>query len=163
MMLKTTRMDVWVAPIGDEPGGLAKTLRAIADTGASLDCVLARREGTVRGKGVLFVTPLDGKEQLESATEIGLHRAAHISTLKIEGTDQPGMGAELTRVIGEAGVSMHGLTAAVLGHKFVCYASFDSIADLERAEKAIHSLDAERFPRLREAMRRAMRAGQVTT
>jgi hypothetical protein len=150
-------MDVWVASIDDEPGGLARTLRAIADTGASLDCVLARREGTVKGKGVLFVTPLQGKESVEQAGEIGLHQAAHLATLRIEGTDQPGIGAELTRVIGEAGVSLHGLTATVLGHRFVCYASFDSIGDLERAEKAIHTLDAERFPRLREAMRRAMR------
>lgn len=163
MILKTTRMDVWVAPIDDEPGGLARTLRAIADMGASLDCVLARREGTVKGKGVLFVTPLHGREQLENAGEIGLHQAAHLSTLKIEGEDHPGMGAELTRVIGEAGVSLHGLTATVLGHRFVCYASFDSIGDLERAEKAIHTLDTERFPRLRDAMRRAMRVRATTT
>jgi len=162
MTLKTTRMDVWVAPIDDAPGGLSRTLRAIADRGASLDCVLARREDTTKGKGVVFITPLHGKEQLENAGETGLRLATHIATLKIEGADQPGMGAELTRVMAETGVSLHGLTATVVGHKFVCYASFDSIADLEKAEAAVHTLDAERFPRLRQAMRRAMRERAVT-
>ncbi len=163
MTLKTTRMDVWVAPIDDAPGGLARTLRAISDMGADLDCVLARREGTMKDKGVVFITPLHGKEQLDNADQIGLHRAGHIHTLKVEGEDHPGMGAEITRVVGEAGINLHGLTATVLGRKFVCYASFDSVADLERAEQAIHSLDHERFPRLRAAMRKAMRERTVTT
>lgn len=163
MTFKTTRMDVWVAPIDDAPGGLARTLRAIAETGASLDCVLARREGATKGKGVLFITPLHGKEQLDNADQIGLHRASHVNTLKIEGEDHPGIGAELTRVVGEAGINLHGLTAMVMGRRFVCYASFDTLADLERAEQAIHALDHERFPRLRAAMRKAMRERTVTT
>lgn len=155
-------MDVWATPIDDTPGGLARTLRTIAEMGANLDCVLARRDGTVKGKGVLFVTPLHGTELSETAEQLGLRRAGNIHTLKIEGDDHPGMGAELTRVIGEAGINLHGLTATVLGHRFVCYASFDSLADLERAERVVHSLDHERFPRLRAAMRRAMRE-RVTT
>jgi hypothetical protein len=150
-------MDVWAAQIDDAPGGLARTLRAIADVGADLDCVLARRESTTKGKGVVFVTPLHGKEQLENAGEIGLHRAEHIATLKIEGDDRPGMGADLAKVMGETGANLHGLTAMVVGGRFVCYASFDSTADLERAEAAIHTLDSRPMKKWREILHRKQR------
>jgi len=157
MTLKTTRMNVWAASIEDAPGGLARVMRAVAETGADLDCVLARRDTTVKGRGVAFLATLEGADALANAGDIGLHQTANIATLKIEGEDRQGIGAELTRVMSEAGVNLHGLTAMVVGHRFVCYASFDSIAELERAEKAVHSLDHQRFPRLRAAMRRAMR------
>lgn len=157
MMLKTTRMDVWAAQIDDAPGGLARTLRAIADVGADLDCVLARRESTIKGKGVVFITPLHGREQLENAQDIGLHQAGHLSTLKIEGDDRPGMGADLARVIGDAAVNLHGLTAMVVGGRFVCYASFDSVADLEKAEAAVHTLDSRPMKKWREILHRKQR------
>lgn len=162
MMLKTTKMDVWAAPIDDAPGGLAKLLRALADHGVDLDSLLARREGAMKGKGVVFLAPRHGGAELHRLEETGLHAASHTATLKIEGEDRPGLGAELVRVIADAGVNLHGLTANVIGHKFVCYASFDSVADLERADKALQTVDTERFPRLRAAMRRAMRDRAVT-
>ena len=162
MMFKTTKMDVWVAPIDDAPGELAQLLRAMADHGVDLDSVLARREATVKGKGVVFLASRHGGVELPRLEQAGLRAASHIATLKIEGEDRPGLGAELVRVMADAGINLHGLTANVIGRKFVCYVSFDSVADLERAEKAVQTVDTERFPRLRAAMRRAMRDRAVT-
>jgi hypothetical protein len=143
MRLKMTKMDVWVAEIDDKPGGLARTMKAAADYGADLDCVVARRQPDKPGKGVVFMTPLKGKEELDHASDMGLHRATHLATLKIEGPDRPGFGAELSKAIADVGINLHGLTAAVVGRRFVCYASFDTIADMERAEDAISALGAQ--------------------
>lgn len=143
MRLKISRMDVWSAELDDQPGALARTLRAIAGYGADLECVLARRQPDKKGKGVVYITPLKGKEQLENAGQAGFQLTSHLSTLKIEGTDRPGLGAELAKAIGDAGVNLHGLTAATVGRRFVCYASFDTVADMEKAEKALLALSHE--------------------
>ena len=137
MNLKMTQIDVWAAEIRDEPGGLARTLGAVAESGADLDCVLARRMSEHDGRGVVFMTTLNDREKLDGAGQTGLHRVTHLATLKIEGTDHPGIGADLTRIVAEAGVNLHGLTATVIGRHFVCYASFDSVADMKTALGAI--------------------------
>jgi hypothetical protein len=51
MNLKVTRMDVWTAEVDDKPGGLARALRALADYGANLEYVMARRRSDSPGKG----------------------------------------------------------------------------------------------------------------
>lgn len=137
MKLKMAQIDVWAAEIQDEPGGLSRTLRAIADSGADLDCVIARRTPEHERKGVVFMTTLNDREKLDAAKQSGLHRVTHLATLKIEGTDHPGIGADLTRIVADAGISLHGLTATVFGRRFVCYASFDSVADMKKALGAI--------------------------
>jgi ACT domain-containing protein len=56
MSLTVTKVDVWAAEIDDSPGGLAKLLSALADAGANLDCVIARRDHSKPDKGVTFLT-----------------------------------------------------------------------------------------------------------
>lgn len=145
MNLKITRADVWTAEIDDQPGGLARTLRAVADYGADLDYVVARRDSAKPGKGRLFVSPLTGRQELDNADQVGLRRATDAPTLKIEGTNEPGMGSKLTRTIADAGVSMHSLSAAVIGHHFVCYAVFDTVQDLEKAEAVLHAISTHHW------------------
>ncbi len=113
------------------------------------------------GKGVVFITPLQGKEALDNASQAGLHRATHVATLKIEGPDRPGLGADLARAIAETGVNLQSLTAAVVNRKFVCFASFDSVADLERAEDAISALAAQMHRSWRELIGHAATGEKV--
>ena len=42
--LTVTKMDVWIAEIPDQPGGLAGKLQSLADAGANLDFAVARRQ-----------------------------------------------------------------------------------------------------------------------
>ena len=140
MAIKVTKTDVWAAEIGDEPGGLALAMKAIADYGADLECVVARRQPDKPGKGVVFVTPLDSHKLSQSPDQAGFHRPEHMATLKVEGQNRPGLGAEIAHAIGDVGVSMHGLSASVIGHKYVCFIGFDNEADAEKAEVALNSL-----------------------
>ena len=140
MTLKVTKTDVWSVAIQDQPGGLAKVLKTIAGAGANLDCVIARRQPNKPGTGVVFVTPLKGRRPLAAATAAGFKATQRIATLKIEGGDHPGFGAQLAQAVGAADVNMRGLTAAAIGRKFVCYLGFDNWGDANRASAAIRAL-----------------------
>jgi hypothetical protein len=138
--MKVTQTHVWAAEIEDRPGGLAQVLAAIAGAGGSLECLIARRQPDRPGKGVVFVTPLKGKRVLSAAGASGFHETKRVATLKVEGMDRPGLGAQITRVVGEAGVSLRGVSAAALGRRFVCYLGFDSDADAAKAAAALKTL-----------------------
>ncbi|HTZ21673.1 MAG TPA: hypothetical protein VMC06_12395 [Opitutaceae bacterium] len=140
MTLKVTKTDVWLAKIQDQPGGLAKALETIAGAGANLDCVIARRQPNKPGTGVVFVTPLKGRRPLAAASAAGFKATQRIATLKVEGGDRPGFGAQLAQAVGAADVNMRGLTAAAIGSKFVCYLGFDNWRDANRAATAIRAL-----------------------
>src|SRR2546430_1846274 len=119
MSLTVTKADVWAATIEDKPGGLDKVLGALSNAGANLECVIARRDPAKPGTGVAFVTPVKGAAVRKSAKAQGLAPAEKIATLKVEGDDAPGLGHRITGAIADAGVSLRGLSAAVIGRKFV--------------------------------------------
>src|SRR5690242_20758649 len=126
MALKITKVDVWAGDIQDQPGGLARVLEVLSGAGGSLDCVIARRQPEKPGTGVVFVSPVKGKLAPAAARGAGLNQASDIATLRVEGADRPGLGGRISRAVADAGVSMRGLSAMVLGGKFVAYIGFDS-------------------------------------
>jgi predicted amino acid-binding ACT domain protein len=140
MKLKVTKTDVWAAEIQDQPGGLAKVMETIASTGANLECVIARRQPDKPGTGVIFVSPLKGKKSLAAATAAGFHQTQQIATVRVEGGDRQGLGAQIAQAVGAAGVNMRGLSAAAIGRKFVAYLGFDSWEDAHKAAAAIKAL-----------------------
>ena len=65
MAYKVDRVDVWAGPIKDRPGTAAKVLGALAEAGANLEFVIARRDK--KGTGVIFLAPLKGVKQAKAA------------------------------------------------------------------------------------------------
>ena len=126
MKLNVSRVDVWVAGIEDRPGGLAKKLAALAKAGANLEFVIARRSAEQPGKGVVFVTPVKGAAQTKAAANGGFHRSESLHSVRVEGPDKPGLGAKLTQQLAAAGVNLRGLSAGVIGKRFVLYLAFDT-------------------------------------
>lgn len=142
MALKVTKVDVWAGEIADQPGGLSRVLEPLAAAGANIECLIARRQGEKPGTGVAFVAPVKAKKVQNAATAAGLARAENISTLRVEGPDKPGLGARMSDAIADAGVNVRGVSAMVLGNKFVAYIGLDSAEDAAKATKAIKSADA---------------------
>ncbi len=137
MKLGVTKPDVWAASIADRPGGLAAKLAVLANSGANLEFVIARRERSKPGTGVVFVAPLSGAKQTGAAKKAGLKKATSMSPLRVSGPDKPGIGARLTAQLAQAGISLRGLSAASIGKKFVLYLSFDSAADSAKAARLL--------------------------
>jgi hypothetical protein len=140
MSLTVTKVDVWAAQIDDQPGGLARLLEALAGAGADLECVVARRDPSKTGKGVVFLTPVKGADVRKAAKAEGLASAEKLATLKVEGNDAPGLGFLITSAIADSGVNLRGVSGTVVGRKFVVYLGFDGSADAAKAARALKTL-----------------------
>lgn len=131
--LKIERADVWVASIQDEPGRLAAVLAGLEEAGADLDFILARRAPDKPGNGVVFLTPLRGDRQVDAAAFLGFNVMSRVQSVRIEGENQAGIAAKLTKKLAEAGINLRGFSGAVTGSRFILYIGFDSAADAEKA------------------------------
>jgi hypothetical protein len=133
MNLMVERVDVWAASIKDEPGGLAKVLTALREVGADLEFIIARRAPEEPGTGVVFLAPLRGDEQVSTAAMLGFNVTNSVQSVRVEGDNQAGVAAQLTEKLAAAGINLRGLSAAVLGERFILYLGLDSAADAAKA------------------------------
>ena len=140
MGLEVKRVGVWAAGIEDQPGGLAVKLGALADAGAALEFVMARRAPDQPGEGVVFVTPLKGARQLRVAKKLGFVKTKSLNSVRVEGRDKRGMGAIITAALASKGINMRGLSAGVIGRKFVLHLALDSPADATKAARMLRAL-----------------------
>lgn len=133
MSLAVKRVDVWAATIEDQPGGLADKLAPLAEAGADLEFVIARRAPDKPRTGVVFVTPLQGNAQTSAGVTAGFAVADSLHSVRIEGDDKPGIGAQLTKKLAGAGINLRGLSAAVIEKRFIMYLALDTADDAEKA------------------------------
>ncbi|WP_316151537.1 ACT domain-containing protein [Cupriavidus sp. BIC8F] len=127
------RVDVWAASIPDRPGGLADALAALRDAGADLQFIVARRTEEA-GKGIVFVTPLQGDKEVRAAAQVGFNVTHSLHSLRVVGPDRPGAAADLTQQLAVAGINLRGFSASVLGRQYVAFLALDSEADAAKAE-----------------------------
>ena len=137
MAMKVTRVDVWAASIKDRPGGLAEKLAVLADAGAELEFVIARRAPEKPGTGVVFLTPLKGAAQARAAQKAGFRKSRSLQSVRIEGPDKPGLGGRLTQALADKAINLRGLSAAVIGRRFVAHLAFDKPADANKAARIL--------------------------
>lgn len=142
MALKVSRNDAWTVTIEDRAGGAADKLEALAKAGADLEMVFARRTPEQPGRGVLFVAPVKGGKVTKAAQEAGFSKPDNIHGVRIEGGDKPGLGAKITRALGNAGISIRGMTAIAIGTKFISWIACDSADDAAKAVAALKKLKA---------------------
>jgi hypothetical protein len=133
MDLFVERVDVWAAAIEDKPGGLADVLGILRDAGANLQFIIARRAPNEPGKGVLFVTPLQGDREIRAAAEVGFNVTHTLHSVRVVGHDRPGVAAELTQKLADANINLRGFSAAVIGTQFIGYIAVDSLQDADQA------------------------------
>jgi hypothetical protein len=137
MAIKVTRSDAWTVMIDDRAGGAADRLEALARAGADLEMVFARRTPEQPGRGILFVAPVKGAKVVKAAQEAGFAKPDNIHGVRIEGGDKPGLGAKISRALGNAGISFRGMTAIAIGSKFLSWIACDSADDAARAVAAL--------------------------
>jgi hypothetical protein len=134
MDLLVESVDVWASTIEDRPGGLAEVLTALRESGADLQFIIARRAPDQPGKGVVFVTPLQGDREIRAAADVGFNITRRVHSVRVMGRDRPGVAAELTQELADGGINLRGFSASVIGTQLVAYFAVDS---LEEATKAI--------------------------
>jgi hypothetical protein len=140
MGFKLDRVHVWSAEIDDRPGGAAAKLAVLAQAGANLEFILTRRQPDRPGKGILYVAPVTGPVQVRAAKAAGLAETSEPVVLRVEGDNQAGLAHRLTQHWALAGISMEGLSLAVLEKKFVGFVAFDTVADANKAAQILADL-----------------------
>lgn len=126
---------IWAGGIDDRPGGLAALFGPLADAGANLEFVFARRDK--KGKGVVFMAPISGAAQTRAAKKAGVAKSTSLQALRVVGSDKVGLGSAITAALGSAGVNMRGLSAMALGRKSGIYIAFDDKKDAARAQRVL--------------------------
>jgi hypothetical protein len=140
MGFKLDRVHVWSAEVEDRPGGAAAKLAALAQAGANLEFILTRRQPDRPGKGILYVAPVSGPVQVRAAKSAGLVETSEPIVLRVEGDNEAGLAHRLTQQWALAGISMEGLSLAVLEKKFVGFAAFDTVVDANKAAQILADL-----------------------
>ena len=139
MAILVERVDVWAASIQDEPGALATKLEVLAQAGADLDFVISRRAPDKPGTGVVFVTPIRGDVEVAAAAEAGFAVSQSLHSLRIEGDNEPGICAALCRKLADTGINLRGISAAVIGARFIIYIALDTAEDAAKAMGVLQS------------------------
>jgi len=140
MALDVTRTQVWAASMKDKPGALAGKFEGLHAAGADLEFVIARRAPDKPGQGVVFVTPLKGAAQLRAALAAGFTKSESLHSVRVAGTDRPGIGARMTAALAAAGVNLRGLSAGAVGKRFVAHLALDSAVDASKAIRVLRKL-----------------------
>jgi len=139
MSILVERVDVWAASIQDAPGALAAKLEVLAEAGADLDFAISRRAPDKPGTGVVFVTPIRGDVEVAAAAEAGFAVSQSLHSLRVEGDNEPGICARLSRKLADAGINLRGLSAAVIGARFIVYIAVDTADDAAKAMTVLQS------------------------
>jgi hypothetical protein len=142
MSFKLDRVHVWSGEVADQAGGVASKLAFLAQAGANLEYVFTKRLPDKPGCGVLYVAPVTGPTQVRAARSAGLNEVPTPVVRRIEGDNEAGLAHRLTEQWAVAGISLQGLMMAVVGGKFVGYASFDTVEDANRAAQILADLGA---------------------
>ena len=133
MDLLVESVDVWAASIEDRPGSLADVLTALRETGADLQFIVARRAPEAPGKGVVFVTPLQGDREVQAAADAGFNVTRKLHSVRVMGRDRPGIASKLAQRLADARINLRGFAASVIGTQFVAYFAVDSAEDVNKA------------------------------
>jgi hypothetical protein len=135
MSYQVKKVEVWAGEIDDQAGGLAAKLEPLADAKVDLQFLIARRQPHVPGKGIVFLSGLKGARAARAATAAGLSKAANLFSLRVEGPNKPGACYALTRRLADAGINLRGVSAGVMGKKFLLFLAFDSADDAATAAR----------------------------
>jgi len=143
MSFKWDRVHVWSVDIQDQPGAAASKLAALAQAGANLEFIDTQRVAGKPGTGTLTVAPITGSAQQKAARAVGMHEAESPVLHRFEGDNEAGLAHRVTQAWETANISLHGLTMAVLGAKFVGYVWLDTSDDANRAAQILADVGAE--------------------
>lgn len=140
MSFKMQRVHLYHAAVEDKPGGVAAKLKRLAEAGAHLEYVSSERSAEKGGLGDLYVAPLTGTNVLAAAKDAGMHEVGTPIVMRVEGDDKAGLGGRVTQAWEMAGINLHGLVMSAVGGKFVGYATFDTVADANKAATILAEL-----------------------
>jgi hypothetical protein len=143
MAVSVKKITLWRSEIDNRPGALASVLEPLAGTGADLQVAMGYRFPGNATRAAIELAPVQGKKAATAARKAGLAPSG-IPTLIVQGENRAGLGARLSRAMGDAGIDMAFLVAQVVGRKYAGIFGFDSEEDAARAAGVIKKVSAKK-------------------
>lgn len=137
MAYEISKVDVWTGTIEDRAGSLAAKLAPLADAGVDLSFLIARRDLHKPGSGVVYLGGISGDKATKAAAAAGLTKASDMAGLRVEGTNKPGDCQRVAGTLAGAGLNLRGVSASVIGNKYVLILAFDNQADADKAAQLL--------------------------
>jgi hypothetical protein len=143
MAVTVKRVTLWRSEVENKPGMLARTLKPLADAGASLQVVMAYRVPGEPGRAAIELSPVSGRKSEAAAKAAGLDRSS-IPTILAMGDDRPGLGSEIAEAIAGAGINVSFLVAQVVGRKYSAVYGFETEEEARIATSLIKKVSKPR-------------------
>jgi hypothetical protein len=143
MPFSIKKVEVWTGTIDDRAGSLAAKLAPLAEAKVDLSFLIARREPHMPGSGVVFLGGISGAKGAKAAAAAGLHKAADIAALRVEGPNKAGDCQRVAARVAAAGLNLRGVSANVIGSKYVVILAFDTPADADQAVRLLRAAPAK--------------------
>src|SRR5438876_9932026 len=105
-MPKVTKIALWSAELEDKPGATTRVFKALADADIDLSFALARRQPDKPGKGILFVSPIEGAKAEAAARQANLVKREDVVGVRVEGLNKAGVGSQLTQTLATQGLDL---------------------------------------------------------
>jgi len=115
-------------------------LTVLHQAGADLQSVISRRDPEELGKAVVFVTPLQSDREIAAAAQVGFNVTQTLRSVRLIGPNHPGIVAELTQKLAEAGINLRGFSASVIGPQSIAYVAVDSLQDAKKTAAVLEQV-----------------------
>jgi hypothetical protein len=141
MALGIERVQVWSGEMADLLGVAAGKLAHLAAAGVKLAYIGSGPHPTSRERGILYVAPITGAEQMQAARDVGLGPALDLAMLHIHGGTRPGVSVEVMSRLAVAGLYLCGMALASDSERFDAYLVFESADMAALAVQVLASLE----------------------
>src|SRR5256885_12638836 len=108
---------LWDLHEANRKGMLADVLEPLAAAGANLRVVMGYRHAGELERATVEVFPVEGAAVEAAARKAGF-APSETACLLVEGTDRKGLGAQISRSLSDAGISMAFLMEETVGRRF---------------------------------------------
>ena len=143
MAVTVKRMTLWRSEVENKPGMLARSLKPLADAGASLQVIMAYRFPGEPTRGAIELSPVSVKKSQAAAQTAGLDRSS-IPTILVMGDDRPGLGSEIAEAIAGAGINVSFMVVQVVGRRYSAVYGFETEAEAQIATGLIRKVSKPR-------------------
>ena len=130
MAVSVRKVTLWRSEIENRPGSLARTLKPLAQAGASLQVIMAYRFQGDSTRAAVELFSVTGKKAQAAAQEAGLSPSS-IPTILAIGDDRPGLGSQIAEEIAGVGINLSFMVAQVIGRKYSCIYGFETQEDAQ--------------------------------
>jgi hypothetical protein len=113
--------------------GVVAAIAGLREAGADLDFVVARRAVEKAWHGGCVCGTAAWRTGGRGCRGPGFNVANDLHAVRVEDKNRPGIAAELTQKLADAGINLRGLSSAVIEPRFMLYIGLDTAADAARA------------------------------